>query len=174
MAFVNLPAAAVTFTLIDGSGSQGTLSFNIPAATTVADAQTAAAELRPLVAAITGCGVVGQNITYTSIETVTAGIAADYSRVEKKGVFNFRTAAGKNVSYQVPGVLDAIILPDGRIDEDVASAAAFITDLLGTPWCDSNGSDIVNLTSAYERYRRTSRPMLPSKRTPDTDSTPSV
>ena len=164
---VNLPVASVSFEMVDGSGSRGSVSFNIPAATTIADALTAAADLRTLVTALTGCGVIGQSITYSAVETTPTGLAADYSRIEKKGVFTFRTAAGKTVTYQVPGVLDAIILPDGRIDEDVAAVAAFITDLAAAPWCDSNGVDLTALSAAYERYRRTSRPMLPSKKTPD-------
>jgi hypothetical protein len=167
MAFVDLPVASVTFTMVDGSGSQGSVSFNIPAATTIADALTAANQLRPLITALTGCGVVAMNITYSSIETTPTGLAADYSRIERKGVFSFRTAAGKSVSYQIPGILDAIVLPDGRIDEDVTEVSAFLVDLVAAPWTDSNGVDLTALTSAFERYRRTSRPMLPSKKTPD-------
>lgn len=170
MAFVALPAAEVTFGLLDETGSKGTLQVNVPGATLIADAQTAADGLRALIEAITGCAVVSQSITFTQIDDAQPAPAVG-SRVEQKGVFVFRTAAGKTVTYQVPGI--AVGVKDtGQIDEDNAAIAAFVTGLndAAAIFSDSNGQALAGLVKAYERYRRSTRAMLPSKKEPDADA----
>jgi hypothetical protein len=165
------PAAEVTFTLLDETGSRASMSLSVPYATLAADAEAAADALNPLIQAVTGCAIIGQSVTYSKIETDAAAPAAG-SRVERKGVFVLRAANAKTVSYSVPGVLDALIKSTGQIDEDEANAAALVAALVdgANPWSDSNGGALTSLVKAYERYRRSTRAMLPSKKEPDPDA----
>lgn len=170
MPFVERPSASMTFTLQDETGSRANVSFDIPVSTLADAALTAANVMRGLLANITGCSVVSQAVTYSQFDT-TPEIAGAGSRVEKKGVFVFRTAAGKTTQYQVPGIMSNLVLKGGRIDEDIPVVAAFVTAITAADavFSDSNGVDLVSLAQAYERYRRTSRKMLPADRSPDVD-----
>lgn len=170
MPFIERPSAAMTFTLEDATGSKATVSFDIPVTTLADAALTGANAVRALLASITGCAVLSQAVTYSQFDT-TPEVPAAGSRVEKKGVFVFRTAAGKTAAYQVPGIESSVVLKGGRIDEDAVAVAAFVNAIIaaGAIFSDSNGVDLVSLSQAYERYRRTTRKMLPSDRTPDVD-----
>lgn len=173
MPFVERPSASMTFTLVDETGSRATVSFDIPVGTPADVALTGANVARGLLANITGCAVVSQAVTYSQFDTTPEQPAAG-SRVEKKGVFTFRTAAGKTATYQVPGIESALVLKGGRIDEDAVAVAAFVTAITAVDaiYSDSNGSDLVSLKEAYERYRSSTRRMLPSDRAPDANITP--
>lgn len=170
MPFIERPSAAMTFNLLDETGSRATVSFDIPVTTLADAALTGANAMRALLASITGCAVVSQAVTYSQFDT-TPELPKAGSRVERKGVFVFRTAAGKTASYQVPGIEGNMVLKTGRVDEDSPEVAAFVNGIIvaGAIFSDSNGVDIVSLSKAYERYRRTTRTMLPSSRTPDAD-----
>lgn len=165
MARVNLPPV-VTFSWEDETGSRSNTQVSIPAATTVADARTAAEALATEMAATTGCVLTGYSIAYSTTETAP-GLALEGSRVEQKGNFVFRTAAGKLCRVTVPGILGANVLPSGRIDEDAATVAALIASLLGAPWSDSNGADLSALVEAYESFRTSTKGQLPRDRKPD-------
>lgn len=165
MALINL-APTVTFTLVDETGSKSAAQLSIPAATTVADARTAADALTPLIQAVTGCSIEGYAINFSTTETAPAPAAAN-SRVERKGVLTFRTAAGKIATVSIPGIIDAIVLSSGRIDDDNADVAALVADLLAPPWSDSNGSDLAALVEAYEKFRTSTKGTLPRDRKPD-------
>lgn len=172
MPFVERPSAAMTFTLRDETGSNSTVSFDIPVGTAADVALTGANVVRGLLANVTGCAILSQAVTYSQFDT-TPEIPVAGSRVEKKGVFVFRTAAGKTAQYQVPGINAGAVLKGGRIDEDNPAVFAFVAGIIGANaiFCDSNGVDLVSLAQSYERYRRTTRKMLPSDRSPDTDTT---
>lgn len=168
MAIQDRPTASLTYVLVDETGSRATLSFDVPWATLAAAAITGAGVMAPLIRAITGCTVLSHSIAYTSVDN--APIAADPgSRVERKGVFQFYTAVGKKARYQVPGIIDAIVLPTGRIDDDHLAVAAFTGAItgVGAIFSDSNGVDLTALDKAYERYRTSTRQMLPIDRRPD-------
>lgn len=168
MAMQARPTAALTYVLVDESGSRANLSFDVPYATLAAVAIAAADAFTPLVRAITGCTVLSHSLTYSTVDNTP--IAADPgSRVERKGTFIFLTAAGKKVRYQVPGIIDGIVTSTGRIDDDNLAVAAFVTALVGAGvvFSDSNGVDLTALDQAYESYRRSTRRMLPAERRPD-------
>lgn len=169
MAQVNLPIV-VTFSLVDGSGSPGQVQMHAGAAATLADIRTAAGAMIPLIQAMTGCAVTDYSVNASTIET-TPLVGNPDSRVEKRGLFNFRTAAGKLKEITVPGILASLVLSSGRIDDDAAAVEAFGTAVLGAPWTDSNGSDLVSLAEAYETYRKTTKRSKPSQRRPDLDNT---
>lgn len=165
MALVNLPPT-VTFTYEDETGSTSSTQLSIPAATTIADARTAADGLLAELAANTGCIITGYSIAFSTIETAP-GVAAAGARVEEKGNLVFRTAAGKLTKVTVPGILPGVVLASGRLDEDAATLATLIASLTGGIWTDSNGSDLVALDSLYQSFRTSSRRQLPSDRKPD-------
>lgn len=165
MALVNLPPS-VTFTYEDETGSTSSTQMSIPAATTVADARTAAEALLTDLAANTGCLITGYSIAFSTIETAP-GVAAAGARVEEKGNIVFRTAAGKLSRVTVPGVLPAVVLPSGRLDEDAATMASLIAAIIGGIWTDSNGADLVALDSLYQSFRSSTRRQLPTDRKPD-------
>lgn len=168
MPWTERPAASLTYTMIDETGSKSTLSLDVPEATLADVALTAAAALRPLLEACTDCEITGYALTYSSRNTTPAPAGAG-SRVERKGVLQFHTAAGKIASYQLPGIIDGAVLPDGRIDDDHLAIAALtlaMTDV-GAIFCDSNGVDIVALAAAYERYNSTTKSQMPLSRRPD-------
>lgn len=169
MALVNLPVQ-VTFSLIDESGSKAQLQVNVNNAATLADIRTAANALIPLVQALTGCSVLGFSVAASTIET-TALVGSAGSRVERRGLFSFRTAGGKIAQVTIPGLKEEVILSSGRIDEDLPEVEAFLAALLGAPYTDSNNSDLVSVVEAYETYRTTTKTQKPSQRRGDVDNT---
>lgn len=173
MPFIERPTASMTFTLLDETGSRSTVQFDVPQTTLADAALTAATAVRALLANITGCAIVSQTLTYSQFDT-TPELPAAGSRAEKKGVFTFRTAAGKTVKYEIPGIEPGLVMTSGRINEDSPAVAALVAAITAADavFSDSNGVDLVSLSQAYERYRRTTRQMLPRDRTPDADILP--
>lgn len=170
MPFIEKPSASMTFTLRDAKGKTATVSFDIPVDTAADVALTGANVARGLLANITGCAIISQSVTYSQKDSTPEQPVAG-SRVEKKGTFVFNTAAGKTAQYQVPGIESGLVLANGRIDEDAAAVAAFVTAITAADaiFSDSNGVDLVSLAASYERYRSTTRRGMPSPRTPDAD-----
>jgi hypothetical protein len=158
---------------MDETGSKSPFSLDVPQTTLADVALTAAGVLRPLIEAITDCAVLSYSLTYSSFDDAPAAASAN-SRVERKGVFQFMTAAGKKVSYQVPGIKDSGVLQTGRIDDDNIEIKAFYSALIAVDaiFCDSNGVDLKSLVAAYERYKKTSRAWAPVNRAPDADILP--
>lgn len=173
MAFVDRPTAQLTYTLIDGTGSRGTMQFDVPYGTLAAAAIAGASALRLLIEALTGCVVVSQSLSYTSVDNAPSAPMAD-SRIERKGVVQFLTAAGKTVNYSIPGIVSGYLHQSGAINEDVPGMQAFVNAIVdvGSLFCDSNGVDITQYKAGYERFRRSTKQMLPTGRTPDSDIIP--
>lgn len=173
MAFVTKPTAQLTYGLVDGTGSRATMQFDVPYDTLAAVAIGAADVLRPLIEALTGCVIVSQSLTYSSVDNAPAAPAVD-SRVERKGVVQFLTAAGKTVSYSIPGIWTNMLNRSGSINEDILAMQAFVNGIVDVDaiFCDSNGVDITAYKGGYERFRRSTRNMLPTDRRPDPDILP--
>lgn len=175
MAFSERPTASLSFVMVDETGSRAGVQFDVPQTTPMDVAMAAAAALRPLIEAITDCAVVSYSLTYSATDDAPPPAAAG-SRVERKGVFSFRTGAGKRATYQVPGITQSVVTAGGRIDEDRPAIAAFVGALTAVDaiFSDSNGVDLRSLASAYERYKSTTRRQLPSQRVPDSDILPEI
>jgi hypothetical protein len=173
MAFVTRPSAQLTYGMVDASGSRSTAQFDIPYGTLAAVALAAADVLRPLIGAMTGCTIVSQSITYSSVDNAPAAAAAN-SRVERKGVFTFLTAAGKSVHYAIPSFLFSLEKTSGAINEDYATVQAFVNGVVGADviFCDSNGVDLTQYKGAREASRKTTREQLPRDYFPDADIVP--
>jgi hypothetical protein len=172
MAWVNLPYT-VSYELQDEKGKTGSCQVNLPATTLLDAAQLAAGTLRGAIEDLTGCTVISQSLTVKQKQTQAAAAQAG-SRVERKGNFQFMTAAAKTVEYSIPGIIDAVVLPTGRIDEDNALVGAFVTAMIATDalFCDSNGVDLDSFVGAWETFRTTTKKQLPGNRRKDADSTP--
>lgn len=173
MAFVTRPSAQLTFGMVDATGSRSNMQLDVPYDTLAAVAIGAADILRPLVAALTGCVVVSQSLTYSSVDNNPAAAAVD-SRVERKGAFQFLTEFGKTVTYTVPGISVNLEKQSGAINEDYLAVQAFVNAIVAADaiFCDSNGADITQYKGAYERFRASTRAMLPTDRRPDADIIP--
>jgi len=167
MAWATLPAMAVTFTYVDSSGSIGKSVAHVPAATTLTDANTAAAALAAQLLNTSDCQIISYSITY-GVTNTTPAAPASGSRVENKALLTFRTAAGKSSRISIPGIKAASVAESGGIISTEASMAALIAGLLGTPWCDSNGSDLAALVADAQVFRST------TKRQYTTDTNPST
>jgi hypothetical protein len=156
MAITNRPALDLDFSFVDESGSRSASGFNMAYATLAADAETAAGTISPLLTALSGCALVGRSIAYGGRETNTAAIlpVADHL-VGVKGVFVFNTAAGKTVTYTVPGFDLTKVNPDGNIDTADTDVAAFLTAMLdpANNFTDSNGVALASLSKAYADTR---------------------
>lgn len=163
----------MTFTLQDESGSISTISFDIPTTTLASAALAAGGVMRGLLANVTGCAILNQSVTYSQFDT-TPELPAAGSRVEKKGVLIFRTGAGKTARYEIPGIEQALVMTSGRLNEDAPALAALATAMTAADalYSDSNGSDLVSLKEAYERFRKTSKRQMPRDRVPDADILP--
>jgi hypothetical protein len=173
MAWRERPTATLTYVVQDETGSKSNFSLDVPQTTLMDVAMTAAGVLRPLIQAITDCAVLSYSLTYSSFDDAPEAAGVN-SRVERKGIFQFLTANGKKVAYQVPGIKDSGILNSGRIDDDNIEIKAFYSALtaIDALYCDSNGADLKTLTAAYERYRSTTRGWTPRNRQPDADLLP--
>jgi len=173
MAFNTRPTAQLTYGVVDGTGSKGTMQFDIPYGTLAAAALAAADVLRPLIQTVTGCVITSQSISYSSVDN-NPGLPTVDSRIERKGVLQFLTAAGKTVTYSIPGILSANVKQSGGIDEDEVSMALLINGIkdVGVIFVDSNGVDITAYKGGYERYRASTKGMLPRERKPDPDILP--
>lgn len=164
MALSNLPTAQLSFRLLDASGSIGRFVVHVPYATLAAVAITAADAIATAVTAITGCVVLGYELTYAKNET-TPGTPTAGSRVEDKGVFVWRTSNARSTRFEIPGIVDAVLLPDGRIDQsniDIAALVTVVTDV-GSIFAGADGSDITSLLEAYQRFNSTKKRQMPPK-----------
>lgn len=165
MAFVNQPTATGIIKLKDASGSVGSFRIHIPYATLAAVAITALQAIATAVALVTGCSVVGYDLTYTANDDAPATPDAG-SRVEDKGVFVWRTANARSTRFEIPGILDAVLNVDGSIDQtnaDIIALVAAVTGV-GTIFAGADGSDITSLLEAYQRFNSSTKKQLPAKR----------
>lgn len=173
MAFVTRPSAQLTYGMVDASGSRSTAQFDIPYGTLAAVAIAAADVLRPLIAATTGCTILSQSVTYSSVDNAPSAAQAN-SRVERKGVFTFLTAAGKTVHYSIPSFLFSLEKTSGAINEDWPVIQALVNGIVGADviFCDSNGVDLTQYKGAREVSRKSTREQLPRDYYPDADLIP--
>ena len=163
MAFVSQPAAILSFTWRDASGSIGRTDINVPHGTLAAAALAAADVLRPLLGALSDAIITGQSLTYSFAEsepgTPTAG-----SRVEEKGFFSWRTANARTTSFTIPAIKDSCLTASGAINRSDLGVAALIAGVTAVDaiFCGADGSDIDSLFKAYQRFNRSTKGQLPS------------
>lgn len=164
MALVNLPTAQLTLRQRDASGSVAHYIIHVPYATLAAVAITAADALVAAVSLITGTVNLGYELTYSKRQD-TPGTPTAGSRVEDKGVFNWLTANGRTTQFSIPGISDAVLLPDGRVDPSNVDIIAFVDAVVGVGavFAGADGSDITALNYARQMFRRTGKTQAPPK-----------
>lgn len=164
MALTNLPTAEVTLRQRDASGSEASYKIHIPYATLASVAIAAIDILVAAVSLITGTVNLGYELTYAKKQnapgTPTAG-----SRVENKGQFVWLLANGRTTQFNIPGIADAVLLPDGRIDPANVDIAAFVAAVtgVGAIFAGADGSDITALDYARQMFRGTGKTQAPPK-----------
>lgn len=165
MAIVRKPTAKVTYILQDQTGSIGSMEINAPADAEEALVESSAGSLRALLQNVSDCAILGYSITKSFVET-TPETPASGSRIERKGVFQFVTEAGKITKTSVPGIDNLLVNPDGTIDINNGAVSLFIdafTDALSL-WRDSNNVELTALSAAYERFNSSTKGQLPNRR----------
>lgn len=165
MAIVVGPTGKLTYDLLDETGYKGKTALHFPAATLIADVHTAAAALGDLMALITDCSILGYTVTYSARDTAP-GEPIDGARVENKGVFVLNLANTLTSRLEVPGIKEAVLTPSGSIDVEADAVSDFLTAIITSPaiFRGIDASDIVSVRSAYQSFRRTTKPNLPSDR----------
>jgi hypothetical protein len=109
--------------------------------------------------------VTGFALSYDFVEDAPGDPTAG-SRVEDKGIFRWLCANGLTSAFSIPGILDAVLLPDGRVDlanADIVIMRAVVEDV-GAIFASISGSDIVTLSEAYQRFSGTTKRQAPPKR----------
>lgn len=158
MALVNKPTASLKFNWKDESGSHGSTQVHVPFATSASAALAAGNAIAATLPAISGCAIQSFDLTYAFTEDAPATPAAG-SRVENKGQFNWLCVNGLQTGFSIPGIVDAVLLPDGRVDltnADIVIMRAVVEDV-GAIFASLSGSDIVSLASAYQRFKGTTK-----------------
>jgi hypothetical protein len=165
MAFINTPAATLSFTFRDSSGSLANMNIDVPYATLASAALLAADGIRTAMLALSDATVVSQSLTYSFFDTAPPAATVG-SRIEEKGQFIWRTANGRTTGFTIPAVKDAILTVSGSIDRTNALVTALDTVVVGAGaiFCAADGSDITSLYKAYQRFNRSTRRSLPSDR----------
>lgn len=162
MALVNQPAGQLSIKFRDASGSKGEALFHFPYDTLASVVFTAADLLSAALNAISGAAIDGYSITYTKSEDTPAAPDA-FSRVEDKGKFIYRTGNARTSLFSIPAILNAVLLPNGDIDQSNAliialNAAVVAGDLV---FCSADGSDLTALLDAYQIFSRTTKNQRP-------------
>lgn len=162
MALVNQPAGQLVINYRDETGSKGSTQFSFPYATLTSVVVAAADILSAALNAITGCAIDGYTISYTKSED-TPETPADGSRVENKGKFTFRTANARTSLFSVPGIEEAVLLPNGNINPANAAIIALVAAVVGGDlvFCAADGSDLTALLHAEQVFSRTTKNQKP-------------
>ncbi len=147
----------ISFTLTDYTGRAVTSGLLVPAATTLANAQTFALAVAQALEALSDAQVTAVNIG-TRYNPVGADPAVQGNYAEDKGTFGIRTAAGKIAKYTVPALSNTFLLGQSRDINIAAPQVEALTTLLidgnGTVAAvDSNASDLSQVVWAKLRQR---------------------
>jgi len=162
MALVNQPAGKLTIRYRDETGSKGSTDFHFPYATLASVVFTAADLMSAALNAITGCAIDGYSVSYTKFED-TPETPANGSRVENKGKFIYRTDNARTSLFTVPGIEEAVLLPNGSVDLANALIIALNTAVVGggLVFCSADGSDLTAILEAYQIFTGTTRNQRP-------------
>ncbi len=162
MALVNQPAGKLTIHYRDESKSKGSTDFHFPYTTLTSVVITAADLLSAALNAITGCAIDGYTISYTKTEDTPEAPSAG-SRVEDKGKFIYRTSNARTSLFSVPGIANAVLLPNGDVDLSDALIIALNTAVVGGDlvFCSADGSDLTALLDAYQTFTGTTKNQRP-------------
>lgn len=156
-------AIAVNYTISDDDGDTATTTVHVPNTFSIAQYTEFTRAMADLVDNIIAGHVDSAELTVTiDISSLTGNNAQSGSDVEEIGAFTFRTAEGREVVVNIPGINESMVAANSddldQLDTDIA---AFTTAMLngiavagGTPQpCDANEGDLTVLVSAREEFR---------------------
>jgi len=156
-------AIAVTYEFTDDSGETATTTIHVPNTFSIAQYTEFGRAMADLLDNIVSGVVSNAELTVTlDISALTGNNAQSGSDVEEVGAFLFRTAEGREVSVNIPGINESMVSANSddldQLDTDIA---AFTTAMLngiavagGTPQpCDANEADLTTLVFAREQFR---------------------
>jgi len=153
------------FSIQDGKGKTSTTEINLPAATTLANAEVMAREVAKLINPIIAGAIVRIGLVrHVSLPTGLRATAGANSDVEEGAPFQYRPANGLFSGLRLPTFDEANILAGTRTVNLTGAVATFNTAMLsgvnlepaggtGTVQpCDKRGEDLVALEFAREQF----------------------
>jgi hypothetical protein len=146
----------VSFT--DKTGQTSNTTINVPATATLVQVEAYALALLQAMEPLSDCLISGATVSIGyGITGANAAVAAG-NYAEDKGVFSFRTAAGKKSQLTIPGIKEAYRTVGARsidtTDVDIAAFTTLIVDGDGTiAPVDTNAEDLDLLLQARIRQR---------------------
>jgi hypothetical protein len=156
-------ATAINYTFTDDSGESATTTIHVPNTFSIAQYTEFSRSMADLLDNIVAGVVSNAELTFTiDISSLTGNNAQSGSDVEEIGAFGFRTAEGRDVTINIPGINESMVEANSDdLDQLDADIAAFVTAALngiavagGTPaLTDVNEADLTTLVYAREEFR---------------------
>jgi hypothetical protein len=146
----------VAFT--DKTGQSSNTTINVPDTATLAQVEAYALAALQALEALSDCLISGATVSIQYGVTGADPAVAAGNYAEDKGVFSFRTAAGKKSQISVPGIKEAVRVTGGRTIDTANADVTTFTGLIVTgdgviAPVDTNGQDLDLLLSARIRQR---------------------
>lgn len=156
-------AVAVTYTFTDDSGESATTDIHVPNVFSISQYTEFARAMANLLDNVVSGRVSSCELTFFSdISGLTGNNAQSGSDVEEIGAFQFRTAEGRPVNVNIPGINESMVEANSDdLDQLDADIAAFTGAMLngvavaaGTAIpCDVDEADLTTLVYAREQFR---------------------
>lgn len=166
MAFVMDGDWVATITFTDRDTNKATMQFRLPSTLERDDALTSLTAIANAAAALSDAAVSDISLTQSWYnDAYNPATVAEASDVERKGVFQFRTASRNISTFQVPSILNTLVI-DGTdtINSTAAAVSTFQNTMLNTTLGAGNspvtnyGEDYTAVQGApYKRHRGTRR-----------------
>lgn len=152
------PVATIELVLMDASGSTSAVVVNIPASSTVEQADASALALASLVVPLSDCAVVRYRIVWRNSDWST-GLTASGAAIKDAGAFIFsdfdEVTAGL---ITIPGLSAVLLATDGPgagvlILEDSTEVNNLVDELILMNASNLNGTLFLHLQAAYLQSR---------------------
>lgn len=146
----------VSFQFRDASGSLGSTHGYRALTDTLAAIKTAADALATALLGASDCSLLSYSVAaaYANDAVLPAG---GLSRVERKGVIQFATAAGFLSEMSIPGINATLINQAGGLISDAVNLVAVTDAVVNGGWTDNRGADLVRVEKDYETFRATTK-----------------
>lgn len=147
---INLPAAAVSLTIRDISGSLAYMKLSVGGNTEIATVRSALIVLIERLSNVMRGTVTDYKIIY---ETIVDGEAQTNSRVEHRAALVFNAGLDMYAVLELPAIPLELVKEDNTIDIENAAMADFIAAISDGIFCNPFGNDIVDLEAAIYEYK---------------------
>lgn len=157
MALVDSGVWQVTATFVDNDNNRSPTSFNLPGASTYAEAYTDATAIIAAAAALSNGAVAGFSITRGTYEdALDFGTLSEASEVERKGVFGFRgTNPAAKTRMEIPSLNSAFVVDGSNVlDVNNATVLAFINAVITAGAVTNTGVVLTNVLPTPHKIHR--------------------